>query len=98
MRYLVPASIYCFQQLELSMVAYLQHTHEHQSDCNNKMQWEQVEKSFLQNEGDIGMAWSTKKEETRGHYTAKMHKAIYMTPSLFMAKLNVEERYRDGVM
>ena len=34
--------------------------------------------------GDIGMAWSTKKEETRGHYTAKLHKATWHHPYIFV--------------
>ena len=41
---------------------------------------------FLQNEGGIGIAWSTKKEERRGHYTAKMHKAnslVHETPPAY---------------
>ena len=30
------------------------------------------------------MAWITKKEETRGHYTAKMHKATWHHPYIFV--------------
>ena len=35
---------------------------------------------FLQNEGDIGMAKSTKKERTMGHITAKTHKQTLHHP------------------
>ena len=38
--------------------------------------------------GDIGMAWSTKKEETRGHYTPNMHKATWHHPYIFVSYEN----------
>ena len=34
--------------------------------------------------GDIGMVWSTKKEETRGHYTEKLHKATWHHPYIIV--------------
>ena len=46
---------------------------------------EQVKKSFLD-------SWSTKKEETRGHYTAKFRKATWQ--SLF----DIQLWYKDGIM
>ena len=49
-----------FISYSLSMVAYLQHTHEHQSDCNNKcsvVMLKIVETSGkIISKGDIGMA------------------------------------------
>ena len=36
--------------------------------------------NFLKMKKDIEMAWSTKKEETRGHYTMKVHNATWHHP------------------
>ena len=45
--------------------------------------------------GDIKMARSTEKVETRGH-TASIHKATRHHPYIFVP--NIKQRYRDGVI
>ena len=54
----------------------------HQSKVKKIM--ETSGKITSQNEGDIGIAQSTKKERTRGHFTAKTHKSVWYYPYIFV--------------
>ena len=55
-------------------------------------------------EKQFASALQNKKEETRGHYTVKVHKAIYMTPSIYLCFIVYEQSLisnkdiMDGVM
>ena len=82
----------------------LQHTHEHQSDCNNKMQRCHKLLKLVETSGDewknnilakwrldIGMAWSTKKEETTHQRCTKLHDNI---PIIIIVWLFISNNYK----
>ena len=73
------------------------HAECHHTSCSLKIV-ETSGKSFLQMKGVLGMARSTKKEETRSHYTANIHKTTWHHPYSFVPFIHRQQRCRDVVL